>query len=93
MTRGLLSQSLKDLMESAPPTIKVKKLLRKLRKIEGVIDVHDLHVWCISTDKILMTAHINMHPNGDRGAINTAADDIALEVGITHSTVQLCVLE
>lgn len=86
-------QSLKDLMESAPHNVKISKLCRKLRGIEGVTGVHDLHVWSISSDKILMTAHINMQHDGDRAAINTAVDDVALDMGITHSTVQLCIVD
>ena len=86
-------QSLKDLMEAAPPKIKVQKLLKKLQAIEGVSGVHDLHVWSISADKILMTAHINVLRDGDRSAVNAAADDVALAMGITHSTVQLCCVE
>lgn len=93
MTKDLLRQSMKDLMEAAPPKIEMKKLCKKLNGIKGVTGVHDLHVWGISGDIILMTAHINVHSHSDRAAINAAADDIALKMGITHSTVQLCQLD
>jgi cobalt-zinc-cadmium efflux system protein len=93
MTRKLLMQSLKDLMEAAPPKIKIKKLCKKLNAIEGVRGVHDLHVWGIAANKILMTAHFNVLPNSNRSAINAAADVIARDMGISHSTVQLCQLD
>lgn len=85
--------SMKDLMESAPEHIDVNKLARKLQAIDGVSGVHDLHVWGISGDKILMMAHINVQHDGDRAAVNAAVDGVALGMGITHCTVQLCNVE
>lgn len=92
MTRELLFKSMKDLMEATPAKVNVKNLNKKLLAIKGVSGVHDLHVWAISNDKILMTAHINVEDESDRAEINAAADSVALKMGITHCTVQLCVV-
>jgi cation diffusion facilitator family transporter len=93
MTRELLMNSVKDLMEATPARVDVTKLCNKLKTIKGVTGVHDLHVWGISNDKILMTAHINVQHESDRAAINAEADRVAEKMGITHSTVQLCVVD
>jgi cobalt-zinc-cadmium efflux system protein len=93
MTRDLLTKSIKDLMEATPAHINVDKLCHKLRAIKGVTGVHDLHVWCISYDKILMTAHIYVQQESDRAMINAQADTIAQKAGITHCTVQICLEE
>ena len=93
MTKGLIMTSMKDLMEATPAKINLDKLCKKLQDIEGVTGVHDLHVWGISGAKILMMAHINVRSDGDRSGINAAADAVAQSMGITHSTVQLCIVE
>jgi cation diffusion facilitator family transporter len=93
MTKDLLTKSIKDLMEATPANINVDKLCHKLRAIRGVTGVHDLHVWGISSDKILMTAHINVQQESDRAMVTFQADTIAQKAGITHCTVQICVEE
>lgn len=93
MTRELLIKSVQDLMEATPAGINVSKLCKKLRAIDGVTGVHDMHVWAISNDKVMMTSHINVSQECDRAMINTQADAIAHKMGITHCTVQLCVID
>jgi cobalt-zinc-cadmium efflux system protein len=89
-TKNLLSDTLKDLMEAAPRHLNVKELAKRLCAISGVRGVHDLHVWGIGTGKVLMTAHIDIEPSTDRDTLVAAADSAAMDMGITHSTVQLC---
>lgn len=93
MTKDLLITSVRDLMEATPPRIDLDMLTRKLEKIKDVVGLHDLHVWAISNDKVLMTAHIKVLPQSDRTTVNTAAERVAQRFGITHCTVQQVVVE
>lgn len=92
MTKDLLVTAVRDLMEATPPTVDIEILTKKLKKIKGVVGVQDLHVWAISNDKILMTAHIIVQRDTDRDTLNAAAEGVARRFGITHCTVQQCLV-
>lgn len=89
MTWKLLITSLKDLMEATPSHVNVTDVCRQLRHVDGVISVHDLHVWGVATDKVMMTAHCRVADEANRNAIHGSISQIAASNGIGHSTVQL----
>jgi len=55
---GMIKESIVILMEATPPGISLEKVLADMRKVKGVREVHDLHVWCISSDVLSLTSHI-----------------------------------
>ncbi len=46
------------MMESTPAYISVPQLEEDIKKIEGVVDVHDLHVWDLRPGKTILIAHV-----------------------------------
>lgn len=46
------------LMESTPTDIDLQELEKDLKSIEGVTEIHDLHVWCLSLGKVSLSCHI-----------------------------------
>jgi len=61
-----------------------------LRSLSGVLDVHHLHVWGMSTSQNAMTAHIKRQPGSidDMDLLHEAKEKLA-QLGIAHSTIQL----
>lgn len=57
----LLRESLRILMEGVPMHINLETVLRELKNVHGVLDVHDLHIWTLSSGSIALSAHINIH--------------------------------
>lgn len=55
---GLLKESVHVLMEGAPQNINLKRLSNDIMKIKGVQEIHDLHVWSISSDVYALGSHI-----------------------------------
>jgi cobalt-zinc-cadmium efflux system protein len=55
---GILRQSIHILLESTPENIDVNTLISDLLQIEGVRDVHDLHVWSINENLQALSAHV-----------------------------------
>ncbi len=53
------------LLEGVPQGIDLKILEKSIRNIDGILDVHDLHVWAITSDKINLTAHVVIDENYD----------------------------
>ncbi len=54
----ILRQTINILLESTPDNIDIKTMVHDLLKVEGVKGVHDLHVWSISENTRMLTAHI-----------------------------------
>ena len=89
-TTGLLRSSFDMSMAAAPPGTKVEAVRSYLLLLPGVADIHDLHVWPISTTETAMTCHLVM-PGGHPG------DDFLIECArmlkekhrIGHTTLQI----
>jgi cobalt-zinc-cadmium efflux system protein len=62
-----------------------------IKEVEGVIDVHHLHVWAISTSQNAMTAHIITKSDATIGQLNLIKKSIKLELehfNINHATIE-----
>ncbi|KAI8500145.1 hypothetical protein Bbelb_217110 [Branchiostoma belcheri] len=57
-TVPLLRQSASILLQSVPPSVKMKKLRSKLQKIPGIVNIHEFHVWPLTGEKIVATIHV-----------------------------------
>jgi cobalt-zinc-cadmium efflux system protein len=55
---GILRQTIHILLESTPENVDVLKMVDDLRKVDGVLDVHDLHVWSVNESLRMLSAHI-----------------------------------
>lgn len=84
MTKDLLTWSLRDLMDAVPTRINIDNVRKQLTKIKGVIDVCELHVWSISFDETMMTAHLTVQREYDSDAVNAKAETLSAKLGITH---------
>jgi len=89
-TWGLFKQSLHLMFDGVPDSVDLMAVRAYLLAQPGVEDVHDLHVWAMSTSDIALTAHLVM-PAGHPGdaffkEIATALHD---RYEITHPTIQI----
>jgi len=86
----ILSETLNVLLEGVPAGLTLDAIRAALQAIPGVLNVHDLHVWSITTGKNTLTAHITIDPAApDSQAILARAHAVVEGFGITHSTVQI----
>lgn len=89
-TWGLLRDSLHLILDAIPHYIDHVGVRTYLAQLPGVTEVHDLHIWGLSTREIALTAHLIM-PNGtlsdaDHKAINEHLHD---KFKISHITIQV----
>ena len=75
-------------MEKAPKNVDIEKLKKEIVKIEGIIDVHDLHIWSFTSNKIFGTLHITVDNRYEVMKIFDLVKNIMHENGIHSSTVQ-----
>jgi cobalt-zinc-cadmium efflux system protein len=86
----LLRSALHLSLDGVPEGLDIEAVEHWLRIQPGVADVHDLHVWSLSTTKVALTAHLVV-PDGQpgHGFLNEIAEGLADEFGIGHSTIQI----
>ena len=89
-TWGLLRESVQLALSAVPPHIEVPAVETYLRQCSGVTDIHDLHIWGMSTTETALTVHLVM-PEGYPG--DAFMDDIMRtlkeQFSIHHSTLQV----
>jgi cobalt-zinc-cadmium efflux system protein len=93
-TWGLLRSSVDMSLSAAPPGIDLGAVRAFLVASPGVTQIHDLHVWPMSTTETALTCHLVMpsgHP-GD-GFLQDAAEELADRFHIDHTTIQIEVSE
>jgi cobalt-zinc-cadmium efflux system protein len=89
-TWGLLRDSADLAMDAAPRRIDVDEVRAWLRALPGVEEVHDLHIWGMSTTETALTAHLLRPDNGDGDHfLHDAAEGLARRFNIGHVTLQV----
>lgn len=84
---ALARAALRILSESSPEHVDVDELRAALAAIDGVAEVHDLHVWTLVPGRDMATAHLTTNGQSDR--VLADAQAILAERGLHHSTVQV----
>jgi cobalt-zinc-cadmium efflux system protein len=89
-TWGLLRDSVGMSMAAVPPQIDPAAVRIFLSAQSGVVDLHDLHIWPMSTTENALTCHLVM-PNGHPGDafLHELCNDLAQRFKINHTTVQI----
>jgi len=90
-TWNLFRDSLSLTLDGVPKGIDLNKVISEIKEVDGVIDVHHLHVWAISTSQNAMTAHVIIHPENGMEQLNILKTNIKHElehVNIHHATIE-----
>jgi cobalt-zinc-cadmium efflux system protein len=86
----ILRESTRILMESVPEKFDLEEIRKELAKVEGVEDVHEMHLWAVSTDHYSLTAHMFIREDIQPFCIILAANEMLKDkYGISHSTLQM----
>ena len=86
----LLREAVEVLMEGAPARIDVVDVQRSISRLAGVVEVHDLHVWTITSGMVALSGHVVVEEDGSHGALlQQICDLLAERFGIEHSTIQI----
>lgn len=86
----ILKDSVNILMESKPANINTEKVKQAIKSIDGVIDIHDLHIWMITQEFSSLTSHVSVKNNIDRDLLlSEITRTIKETTGISHITIQM----
>jgi cobalt-zinc-cadmium efflux system protein len=92
---ALLREAAHVLLEGTPRGVDAAEVDQVLRTVPGVRDVHDLHLWTITSGRHAVSAHLvvdevarSLHC-GDASVLDAAAIELSRHFGLTHSTLQV----
>jgi cobalt-zinc-cadmium efflux system protein len=87
---GLLRDAANLAMDVVPPRIAAAEVEAWLARLPGVVEVHDLHIWALSTTEAALTAHlVCTEPADPQALIRTAAHGLDERFRIGHATLQV----
>ncbi len=87
----ILRETTDILLEASPKGITMSNLVDDMKRIEGVQDVHDLHVWSITGDMYALSCHIlidDLPPSGSSPILQSLTTMLSERYHIGHSTMQ-----
>lgn len=89
-TWGLLRDSLNLALDKVPEGVDPAKVEAFLAALPGVVEVHDLHIWPLSTTETALTAHLVRPQAGtDDAFARSACEKLREHFGIGHATFQI----
>lgn len=88
----LVRESVEILMEAVPTHIHVKTVMNRIKEVTGVEDVHDIHVWTITSGVYALSTHIVIEDqmvSKSTEIVETINSIVSQEFDIGHTTLQL----
>jgi cobalt-zinc-cadmium efflux system protein len=88
---GIVRETLNILLEGTPKGVSMELLAAAMKEVEGVRDVHDLHVWSIGSEMHALSCHIaiaDIPPSASDSILRDVKDRLARQFRISHTTIQ-----
>jgi cobalt-zinc-cadmium efflux system protein len=88
---GILRESGHILLEGMPREIHLEEVAAAMLRVEGVQEVHDIHIWTLGTDLHALSCHVripDMHMEESERILESIREVLAREFRITHTTIQ-----
>ncbi len=87
----ILRETTDILLEAVPHDISISNLVRDMRNVKGVQDIHDLHVWSIASGMHALSCHVlidNLPPSASASILQSLTAVLNEKYRIGHSTIQ-----
>lgn len=88
-TWSLLRESLDLAMDAVPDAVSHDEVEAYLASLPGVTEVHDLHIWGLSTTETALTAHLVCAQDGEKHQLHDLTHALRDRFGIGHATLQI----
>jgi cobalt-zinc-cadmium efflux system protein len=87
----IIRESLNILLEGLPAGVELRHVISALRTVNGVIDVHDLHIWTLGSNAHALSCHVvieDQPPSSSETILKEVNGVLCKRFGIHHTTVQ-----
>ena len=88
---GIIQDSLNVLLEGSPKGIALEEVTRGMRGVDGVVDVHDLHIWSLGSQAHALSCHVlidDVPPSASEAILKSIKAVLCERFAINHSTIQ-----
>jgi cobalt-zinc-cadmium efflux system protein len=88
----IVKEAVDILLESVPPHVEMEKVTAAVKRVSGVEDIHEIHIWTITSGVYALSAHLRITDQmvSQSSDIMTVVNKVlAAEFNITHTTLQL----
>jgi cobalt-zinc-cadmium efflux system protein len=88
---GIIRESLNILLEGLPRGLKLKTVIEAMEQVEGVIDIHDLHIWSLGSSTHALSCHVlidDVPPSASEALLQRLNRLLDERFHIHHTTVQ-----
>lgn len=85
----LLRETVEILMEATPRSIDLAEMEKALLTLPGVVGVHDLHAWTVTSGFLAMSGHLKLSKQDCGRTLGAATELLREHFGIGHSTIQI----
>ncbi len=86
---GLARDSVNLALDGVPRSIELVRVRDYLAGLEGVAEVHDLHIWAMSTNETALTAHLVRPGGSDDAFLHGVCEELSRRFNIHHATLQI----
>jgi len=89
---GLVREAVDVLLEATPAGIDLDDVSRAIATVPGVVEVHDLHIWSITTGLAALSGHVRLDGQGRDTSdemLNRIKQTVRDRFGIVHTTLQI----
>lgn len=86
---GLARDSVNLALDGVPRGIELSKVREYLGGLDGVLEVHDLHIWAMSTNETALTAHLVRPVGSDDAFLQYVCAELSHRFAIHHATLQV----
>jgi cobalt-zinc-cadmium efflux system protein len=87
----IIKESLNILLEGLPRGLELQSVISAMRGVEGVLDVHDLHIWSLGSNTPALSCHVlieDLPPSASERTLRRINDVLCARFHISHTTVQ-----
>lgn len=86
----IIKESYFILMEKVPDQFDLEAIRKEITEVDGVEDVHEIHLWTVTTNHFSFTAHVFLNQTSDPlKAVSIINKLLKEKYGLTHSTIQI----
>ena len=89
---SIVRETLHILLEGTPRSVDLNEIRAAMQKVEGVVNVHDLHVWSLTSQSHALSSHVQvveMQVAESEALVGRLNHQLRDHVGIHHTTIQL----
>jgi cobalt-zinc-cadmium efflux system protein len=87
---AIVREAVDVLLEAAPAGIDVERMGQAMAHVDGVVEVHDLHVWTVTSGFAAVAAHMTVVPEAEPSLVRRrTAEMLRIHFGVEHSTLQV----